>query len=242
MAIIEKKRLPEKVIDEIRHRLETGQLKIGDKLPNQNKLSSELGVSRTSLREAMKILDLLGTIVQRPGYGTVIQKNIPKLHTQSAHLPLISDQTATYELLEAREIIECGAVRLAAKKATDGQIRQLFDLVAKMDELLTTDNIEDFKKVDSAFHSLINKASGNRFISDPNNTLRQYVHQFIEENIDLLPGLMKESQQYHRVIYQAIADHDADRAEKAMRIHIQNVSKSYKRLQDATAAHKKSSR
>lgn len=242
MAIIEKKKLPEKVIDEIRHRLETGLLKIGDKLPNQNQLSGELGVSRTSLREAMKILDLLGVIEQRPGYGTVIRKEIPELQTQGAHLPLVSDATATYELLEAREILECGAVRLAARKATDEQIRELFALVEKMDAYLASEDRENFKKLDLAFHGLINAASGNRFLNDPGIALNQYMQQFIEENIELLPGLLKESQQYHRTVCQSIADHDPQRAETEMRRHIQTIGKNYKRLKITTTPGKGASR
>lgn len=239
MAVIEKKKLPEKVIDEIRDRLDRGQLNVGDKLPNQNVLSSELGVSRTSLREAMKILDLLGVIEQRPGYGTVIRKEIPALNAKSAHLPLMSDVAATYELLEAREIVECGAVRLAAQKANDEQIQALYDLVEKMEHCLKNDDREAYKKTDHAFHGLINVVSGNRFLNDPSIVLNQYMEQFIDENIELLPGLLKESQKYHRAVCESIAGHDPDRAELEMRRHIRAIAKSYKRWQTTAGAAKK---
>jgi GntR family transcriptional repressor for pyruvate dehydrogenase complex len=239
VAVIDKKKLPEKVIDEIRNRLERGQLKVGDKLPNQNDLSSELGVSRTSLREAMKILDLLGVIEQRPGYGTVIRKEIPELNAKSAHLPLMSDVAATYELLEAREILECGAVRLAAQKASDAQIGALYDLVEKMEDCLKNDDRDAYKKNDQAFHGLISLASGNRFLNDPSIVLNQYMAQFIDENIELLPGLVKESQKYHRAVWESIARHDPDGAENEMRRHIRAIAKSYKRWQATAATGKK---
>lgn len=236
MAVIEKKKLPEKVIDEIRHRLDSGQLKIGDKLPNQNELSNEFGVSRTSLREAMKILDLLGVIEQRPGYGTVIRKKIPELNAKSAQLPLMSDASATIELLEAREILECGAVRLAAQKATASQIQALHDLVDQMDHQLKNGDHAAFKTLDHSFHGLISAASGNRFLNDPAIALTRYMQQFIDENIELLPGLLKESQRYHRSVCESIAHHDPDRAENEMRRHIRAIEKSYRRCQSATAA------
>jgi GntR family transcriptional repressor for pyruvate dehydrogenase complex len=239
VAVIEKKKLPEKVIDEIRNRLNRGQLNVGDKLPNQNELSNELGVSRTSLREAMKILDLLGVIEQRPGYGTVIRKEIPELNARSAHLPLMSDVAATYELLAAREILECGAVRLAAQKANDEQIQTLYDLVEKMDHCLNTDDRDAYKKIDHAFHGLISVASGNRFLNDPSIALNQYMEQFIDENIELLPGLLRESQKYHRAVCESIALHDPDRAENEIRRHIRAIAKSYKRCQAAAVAGKK---
>ena len=241
MAAIEKKKLPEKVIDEIRDRLNRGQLKLGDKLPNQNQLSSELGVSRTSLREAMKILDLLGVIEQRPGYGTVIRKEIPELNAKSAHLPLMSDAAATYELLEAREIIECGAVRLAAKKANPDQIQDLYDLIEKMEVYLENDEHDAYKKIDLAFHGLINSVSGNRFLNDPSAVLNQYMEQCIDENIDLLPGLLKESQKYHRAVCESIARHDPDKAESAMRRHIRAIARSYRRCQPTSVTGKKAS-
>lgn len=235
MPVIKNKKLPERVIEEIRNRLDTGKLLVGDKLPNQNELSRELGVSRTSLREAMKILDLLGVIEQRPGYGTVIRKKIPVYQSQGTRLTLLSDAAATYELLEAREILECGAVKHAAQKATAAHITMLYDLVDKMDLLLKKEDYEGFKKIDYAFHELIGKASGNRFLYDSATALRQYMQQFIDENTELLPGLLKDSQQYHRSVCDAIASHDPVRAKSEMQQHIQTIAESYKRYQTSTA-------
>lgn len=239
MAKIEKKKLPEKVIDEIRHLLESGQLKIGDKLPNQNILALELGVSRTSLREGMRMLDLLGVIEQRPGYGTVIRRMIPELHTEGRDLALLSDADATFELLEAREIIECGAIRLAAVKATESQIERLFELVKKMSQHLKEDNDQAYRKLDYAFHEFIATAAGNRFLQEPANALSKYVQQFIDENTLLLPGSLKDSQQYHQSMCEAIAERNPDRAEKEMRRHIQTIVTSYKRYQASTRNFKK---
>lgn len=238
MPAIERKKLPEQVIDEIRNRIETGQLSVGDKLPNQNELSIEFGVSRTSLREAMRILDLLGVIEQRPGYGTVIRKKIPELHVEDANLSLLSDAEATYELLEAREIVECGAVRLAAQKATAEQIKELRDIVEKMEKCLKEEDYDGYKKLDSAFHGLISAASGNRFINDPAITLNKYVQQFIEENTELLPGLLRKSQQYHRALCESVTSHNPKQAERQMRQHIQAVTKSYKRYQSSAVSKK----
>jgi len=71
------------VVDEIKRMIECGELTEGEKLPNQNEFASQLQVSRTSLREALRILDLRGAIEQRPGYGTVIKKFNPILYSSS---------------------------------------------------------------------------------------------------------------------------------------------------------------
>lgn len=229
MARIEKKNLPEKVIDEIRHRLDTGQLKLGEKLPNQNELSFELGVSRTSLREAMRMLDLLGVIEQRPGYGTVIRKTIPRLHEQTAEMMLLSDANATFEFLEARLIIECGAVRLAAEKITDDDLKTLLQYVEEMDRLLQIEDYTRYKTIDYAFHDLITKVGGNRFLQKASVELEMYTQKFIDENTMLLPGLLKKSQKHHWSIYKAVAARDPGRAEREVRRHIETIVESYKR-------------
>jgi DNA-binding FadR family transcriptional regulator len=151
----------------------------------------------------------------------------------------MSDVAATHELLEAREILECGAVRLAAQKANDEQIQTLYDHVEKMERYLKDGNRNTFKKIDLAFHALIGKASGNRFLNDPSIVLNQYMEQFIDENIELLPGLLKESQKYHRAVCESIARHDPDKAENEMRRHIRAISKSYKRCQAMAVTGKK---
>lgn len=239
MAVIDRKKLPEKVIDEIRNRIETGQWKLGEKLPNQNELSLELGVSRTSLREAMKILDLLGVIEQRPGYGTVIRNNIPELNKESDNLSLLSNEEATFELLEAREIVECGAVKLVAIKATEKQVAALFEIVGDMDRCLKNKDYEEYKKLDNKFHEQIAVASANRFLNDPSIALHQYMEKFIDENVELLPGLVKQSQRHHRAICEAVAKHDPDLAVKEMRSHIREIANSYRRFQDSAAGKKK---
>lgn len=232
--MIEKKKLPEMVIDEIRLRLQTGRLKLGEKLPNQNELSTELGVSRTSLREAMRMLDLLGIIEQRPGYGTVFRAEIPELHSLRTNLTLLSDSDATYELLEAREIIECGAVRLAAINITDSQVDKLNKLVEDMELNLKKKDYENYRKLDYNFHELINIASGNRFLNESHNRLKHYVQQYINENTKLLPGLLKESHKRHKLVCEAITSHDPDKAEIEMRQHIRISASSYRRYQSSS--------
>ena len=150
-------------------------------------------------------------------------------------MPLLSDTEATYELLEAREILECGAVKLAALKATDEQIKMLYDLVERMELLLKKEDYEGYKKLDYSFHEMISKASGNRFLYESASALRQYTQQFIYENTELLPGLLKDSQKYHKSVCEAIAGRDSVGAKREMHRHIQKIAESYKRWQTSAA-------
>ena len=87
MAAIIRKKLADSVLEEIRRMITDGELGEGDKLPNQNEFSTQLGVSRPSLREALHTLNLMGVIEQRPGLGTVrrLHQRIRRIHQVSHH-------------------------------------------------------------------------------------------------------------------------------------------------------------
>ena len=87
MASVKEKKLAESVIEEIKRMIVDGELKEGDKLPNQNEFAVQLGVSRPSLREALHTLALIGAIEQRPGLGTVLKQLDPKLWADQLALP-----------------------------------------------------------------------------------------------------------------------------------------------------------
>lgn len=232
MAVIAKKKLSEKVVDEIRKRMNNDDLKIGDKLPNQNQLAMELGVSRTSLREAMNILDILGVIEQKPGFGTVIRKKIPAINPEGLKPTLLSDRKTTRELLEARHIIEVGAVRLATLHATDKQVEALGRLVTKMQVLLTKEEFKDYSQVDLKFHNQIAELSRNRFLKEAFVSIKQHMQLFIEEHTQILYHVLEESQKHHTAIFQAISARDSGQASLEMENHIVFLQGSYKRYDD----------
>ncbi len=232
MAAIAKKKLSEIVVDEIRKRIDTGIMKIGDKLPNQNQLARELGVSRTSLREAMNILDLLGVIEQKPGFGTVIRKKIPAINPEGLKPTLLSDSKTTSELLEARFIIEAGAVRLATRHATDKQLKALGDLVKKMQILLTNEDFKEYSHVDLQFHNQIAELSRNRFLKESFVSVKQHMQLFIEEHTQILCHVLEESQKHHNLIFKAIFARDPDQACFEMENHITFLQGSYQEYDD----------
>ncbi|MCG8564103.1 MAG: FadR family transcriptional regulator [Desulfobacterales bacterium] len=232
MAIIAKKKLSEKVVDEIRKRMESGELKIGDKLPNQNELSKELGVSRTSLREAMNILDLLGVIEQKPGFGTAIRKHIPQINPEGLKPTLLSDGKTTKELLAARKIIESGAVYLAAENATERQIAELEAMVHRMQTMFEKKDYPGYGQVDLKFHTRLAELSKNRFIKEAFVSIKQHMELFIQEHTLFLHDVLEKSQLHHRNICKAISQGNPERARKEMETHItflQGSHKNYKK-------------
>lgn len=109
LVSISRKRLADSIVEEITRRIENGELKEGDKLPNQHEFAAQLGVSRTVLRETLHTLAILGLVDQRPKSGTVIRDKTPIFCAEHLIPPLMAGFEATAELIEARRYIEVGA-------------------------------------------------------------------------------------------------------------------------------------
>lgn len=225
MASINKKKLADSVIEEIKRMIQSGELKEGDKLPNQNVFAAQLGVSRTSLREALSTLTRIGVIEQRPGFGTVFRSRIPALFTDHLAPPLISDKQATIELIEARRFIEIGAAELAVKNASPEQINEMGLLIKEMPRSLKEGRIDDYIEQDVTFHFSIAKASHNRFLVNLFVTIRGFMEQYMRESFHLLPYMLERSLKFHQNIYQAIKGGSRSKAVSQMEKHILDVQK-----------------
>jgi GntR family transcriptional regulator, transcriptional repressor for pyruvate dehydrogenase complex len=233
VGLVVKKNLADGVIDELRRMMETGELKEGDKLPNQYELAAKLGVSRPCLREAFHTLALMGVIEQGPGTGTILRRQIPDIPPNQFTLPLVSDVAETRELIEARRLIEVSMVELAVQKATDAQVQQIGLLIEDMVNATKTNNLVEYIEMDKAFHHLIAEASNNRFIAKVFTEVRKSMDQFIKEAFSVMPGMSEHSLNAHRRIFQAIKERDRDKAAKEMTRHILEVQEAMERYYSA---------
>lgn len=236
MSRVVKKKLAESVLEEIRSWIEAGSLKEGDKLPNQNELAAELGVSRPSLREAMKILEDIGAIEQRPGFGTVFRGRSPILYASHLVPPLFNDAEAVIEVIEARKFIELGCMELACDKATDEQIEDLGRVVDGMEQMLDEGRMAKYTEHDITFHYKIAKASQNRFMLHQFVTNRRLLEHIIEDGFKLIPGMHERSRIYHRAIFEALTKRHRDQALRNMANHINDVLISYIAHQESAKA------
>jgi GntR family transcriptional repressor for pyruvate dehydrogenase complex len=225
MASINKKKLADSVIEEIKRMIQSGELKEGHRLPDQNTFAAQLGVSRTSLREALSTLTRIGVIEQRPGYGTVFRSRIPVLFTDHLAPPLISDKQASIELIEARRFIEIGAAELAVKNASPEQIKEMELLIQEMPRSLKEERTDDYIEQDLAFHFSIAKASHNRFIVNLFVNIRGFMEQYMRESFHLLPYMLERSLKFHQSIFQAVKDGSRSKAVSQMERHILDVQR-----------------
>lgn len=230
MNRVVKKRLSDSVLDEIARMFDSGELKEGDKLPNQNELAAQLGVSRASLRESLHTLALMGVLEQRPGFGTVVRKRVPANFSDYLSLPLISDAKETIELVEARRFIEISNVELAVKHITAQKLAELGRIVEAMHQAVAENRQTDYVRQDADFHHLLAKATGNRFMVHLFLTIRRIMEQFITESFRALPRMLGRSLSDHKRIHAALLRRDETQAVAEMKRHMNHIRKAMENL------------
>jgi GntR family transcriptional repressor for pyruvate dehydrogenase complex len=200
--------------------LADGELHEGDKLPNQNDFAAQLGVSRSSLRESLHTLALLGVIEQRPGAGTIIRAQTSALLMENLHSPMVSGFDGALELIEARQVLEIALIELAIDRAGEDEINELGKINDKLSGLAADNMVEEYRLMDIQFHYAIARAAHNRFLLHLFVTIRQFLTQFFAESFKLEPDIMKITQKHHKEIFQAIKAGDKKKARTEITQHM----------------------
>jgi len=207
----------EKLIGEFKKLIADGTFKPGAKLPPERELARRFGVNRSSLRQALKMLQIIGVLSQRVGDGTYLSKDEGEILNQPLEfLRLIGDITDE-ELFEARLIVETELAARAAERATTADLaalrRAIVDLGLSRDEQQRLD-------ADIAFHDAIFRAAGNRVCQLIFRVIARYMLESmgrVAERMDLAEPLG-----FHNRIYEAIHRRDPDAARNSMAEHLSN--------------------
>ena len=204
----------------------SGELRAGDRLPIEKELAAQLGVSRGSLREAVRSLATLGVLETRQGDGTYVTQ----LDPGSLLRPLefwagLQEATQSVDLLAVRRVLETESAGLAAVRLTDAEFDDLEKILSDIDSELASGNLEPeaFINADAAFHRHIAVASGNPALaalidSLMTRTLRGRLWRAITERDSL-----GEAHADHRAILAALRTRDAERARIRMAAHLLGV-------------------
>ena len=189
---------------------------MGDKLPNENELSASLQVSRTTLREAIRILIAHNVLEIRRGKGTYV-KNNQELTEGYCLNELATFQLDVKDLYEMRLIFEPQSAYYAAKRATDKELERILYYGRLEEELILKK--EDRTEVEQAFHKSIAKATHNEFM----NRLMPILYQAIDKGVllsDSKEEMVQNTLNDHRMIMEFLAKRDAEGAKTAMKLHI----------------------
>ncbi|MGD9217559.1 MAG: GntR family transcriptional regulator [Desulfobacteraceae bacterium] len=161
---IKKASAPQMVAEQIIKNIEAGRLSPGGRLPAQRDLARQLGVGRSSIREAINALVVLGYLEVIQGKGTYIRQRLPQTDQTMEKLDAALAAGTIFDLMEARLLLESSSASLAAQRAGKSQIRKLTKAVAH----LKTNNREYtlFLEADMAFHKAVAEATGNVVICE----------------------------------------------------------------------------
>ena len=207
--------LPEKAADEILDMIVTKkQFSIGDKLPNETELSSLLNVSRTTLREAIKMLVLQDIVEIKRGKGTFVKRNEIDNFTLGN---LKGNSSDLADLLEMRLVIEPMGAYYATKRATDDEITKIIEYGESVEQKIL--NNEDRTDAEQLFHNAIAKASGNSFMKE----LVPIISKAINESVIMSKQYEKATEltlKDHRLIMDFMKERNAEGAKTAMSLHI----------------------
>ncbi len=190
----------------------------GDKLPNENELSEELNVSRTTLREAIRILVAYNVLEIQRGKGTFVTQSA---FEQQSNLGQLSDiKVNARDLYEMRLIFEPEAACLAAIRGTDAEIKRILDFGEKIEQEIKSG--QDRTDNEHSFHKAIAQATHNEFM----NQLMPILYQAIAKGVTLSAMSQKavtDTINDHRLIMDFLEQRNAEGAKNAMKIHIMHA-------------------
>ena len=206
----------EVIMEEIKDIVKKGELKSGEKLPSERELADKLEVSRTSVREALKALTMLGLIESKHGEGNFIKSNFENSLLEPLSIVFLLIGSKNEDIIELRRIIEPEA-GLAAKNITESELRDLKEIMKELNNSL---DAEICAQLDKKFHYKIAQASGNHLIS----TIMFSISSLIEKYIDSsrIHNINKKVVKLqHEEIYKALESRDSKKASEYVKKHLE---------------------
>jgi GntR family transcriptional repressor for pyruvate dehydrogenase complex len=207
---------------EIKRLIISGRIGPGEKLPRESELAAQLGLSRSSLREAVRALTLMGVLDARQGDGTYVTGLGPQLLLEATGfvVDFLQDHRALLELLEVRRLLEPTATALATVRISKRDLSRLQECNRRMDSAST---VEELVEADDEFHNIIVDATGQATLASlikslAGRTLRARIWRGLADE-----GALEQTQRAHAAIYRAVENRDAELARAAATMHITEV-------------------
>jgi len=198
--------LSQKVYRVLKTEIVKGFLEPGTKL-FEDKIATQIGVSRTPVREAIQKLAAEGLIKIAPNQTIIVTE--------------ISIEDIK-EVLQIRGVLEGLAARVAAKKITRHEIDELEAIVSQMGLYVSKEDLTSYCKVDDEFHNLILNVCGNKLIINIRDNLGNFIYRYRIRSLSI-PGRLKHSLEEHRNIMESLKKHNSEDADRLSQIHMENT-------------------
>lgn len=193
-----------------------GSITHGQKLPPERDLAESFGVARSSLRQALKVLEIMGVISQRVGDGTYLNSGAAAILGEPMEFLILLDGITFHELMEARLIVEPELTARAAERATQEDVIELRGVLNAMEE--TRGDPDRFIAQDLLFHHTIFRIAANRVCGLMFTVVHQSLAKLIHLTSQVVPA--EHTLAFHRRIFHAIRKRDPEEARRRMTDHL----------------------
>lgn len=214
----------EQIVQQIQHAIRTGQYPQGSRLPTERVFSEQFGVSRSVVREAIKVLAAQGLVESRQGSGLFVLNNTIQSVSRAFVLSVSPDAESVEHLFEFRLTLEVEAVRLAATRRTADQLAAMEQALGQFpDPEAEVQDWKAFSEADAMLHGAFVQASHNPYLQVAISVVRD-MHRDVVALFAEHTGAMHVANLHHVALVQAIAAGDAVAAARAMTEHITYTS------------------
>jgi GntR family transcriptional repressor for pyruvate dehydrogenase complex len=217
--VVRRSKVYEEVAKQI-ERLILEKLQPGDKLPSERELAEMLQVSRSSIRDAIRSLELMGFVEPRQGAGTIVRELSAESLVNPFANALKRRRELVSELLDFRKMLEPPLAARAATHASPDEVAEMEEILQRQEAKLSHDEASIAE--DAEFHYSIALASDNSVVLKVLDVLMDLLRETRERSLQL-EGRPQKSLAGHRRILAAIKRHDAEAAKDAMRRHIEDI-------------------
>lgn len=226
--------------------LQRGAYAPGDRLPTEEELAQQLGVSRTAVREALAALRLTGIVSSRAGAGTFVQY-VPTSPLGAQVVTILKEQASPSEMIEARRAMEEGVTKLAAWRAEAADLKLLDSVLGLMEQAAARHDYQAYLRLNKEFHMTIARATHNRAVMHTMEALLQYMdeplwQQFRIDYYEADGSRIDRSLAVHRRIVEAIRRKDFRAIARLLRMHFHELGQMDEEWMAARSGNSKPSR
>jgi len=232
---LESKKKSVHVVEQLLGAIDKGVYKVGDKLPSEQVITEQTGVSRPSVREALGALRLVGVLETRMGDGTYVKstggsKKVA-LPVESQVISMLQDEKENpFEALEARRTLETNLIKHAVERRTSEDLQEL---EAALEQIITSIEAKDYDellKADQDFHLAIGRAAKNSLLEQMLTFLLDVMEQSLWPRLkkEIMVGSEKhldETRRSHQKIYKAIKEGNDKKAVEIMGQHFDEIER-----------------
>lgn len=225
---IRKSSAPEMVVEQLLRKIKSGEIAAGSRLPSQRDMAISFGVGRSSIREALNALAVMGYLDVQQGRGTFVASKLPGDDPSLLKLKAALKAGSLLDVIELRETLECKAAELAAERIEVRQFNQLKEALREMEE--SADDYRRFLRADLEFHTVVSEATSNRIFSE---MLRFLLAKVVEHHEQFQTRLLSAEYRAHSIrtlkqILDCLEREDGRGAAEWMRDHLNAIRRELK--------------